>query len=53
MSDLLPTDERAFQLAAELAEAVSKDEATEGCDLSAGLFGAHVSAWLRKVAAHG
>lgn len=38
-------------LAAELAEAVSKDEQSEGLDISAGLFGTHTSAWLRHVAA--
>ncbi len=36
-----------------LAEAVAKDEAPAegGFDLSAGMFGSHVSAWLRSVAA--
>ncbi len=38
-------------LAAELAEAVSKDEEEEGLDISAGLYGTHTSAWLRHVAA--
>lgn len=45
-------------LATGLAEAVAKDEAEardetlsdRGFDLSAGLFGRHVSAWLREVA---
>lgn len=39
-------------LATQLAEAVLKDEAPEegGFDLSAGLFGAHVSGWIRSVA---
>jgi hypothetical protein len=39
-------------LATELAEAVMKDEAPEegGFDLSAGLFGSHVSDWIRAVA---
>jgi hypothetical protein len=42
-----------FILATSLAEAVAKDEAPEqgGFDLSAGMFGEHVSAWLREVAA--
>jgi len=40
------------QLAKELAEAALKDEAPggTGSDLSAGLFGEHVSNWLRKTA---
>lgn len=46
-------------LATGLAEAVSRDEADTrdpsvldaGFDLSAGMFGVHVSAWLREVAA--
>lgn len=40
------------QLAKELAEAALKDEAPGGTgfDLSAGLFGEHVSNWLRKTA---
>lgn len=38
-------------LATGLAEAVGKDEAGDGCDLSAGLFGEHASQWLRDVAA--
>lgn len=40
-------------LATQLAEAVAKDEAPEegGFDLGAGLFGTHVSDWLRDVAA--
>lgn len=33
-----------------LSEAVLKDEAGEGCDISAGLFGAHLSEWLRDTA---
>ena len=39
-------------LATQLAEAVAKDETPEGggCDLSAGLYGPHASAWLRTVA---
>ena len=38
-------------LATGLAEAVFKDEqGGEGFDLSAGLFGPHVSMWLRDVA---
>lgn len=39
-------------LATGLAEAVLKDEAPEqgGFDLSAGLFGTHVSAWVRGIA---
>ena len=38
-------------LATGLAEAVLKDEhGGEGFDLSAGLFGPHVSMWLRDVA---
>ena len=39
-------------LATGLAEAVRKDEAPEagGFDLSAGIFGPAVSAWLREVA---
>ena len=39
-------------LAAGLAEAVLKDEQPEegGFDLSAGLFGKHVSDWIREVA---
>lgn len=39
-------------LATQLAEAVLKDEAPEegGFDLSAGLFGRHVSEWLQEVA---
>ncbi len=39
-------------LATQLAEAVVKDETPEegGCDLSAGLYGPNVSAWLRSVA---
>lgn len=37
-------------LATELAQAVAKDEAEPtGFDLSAGVFGIHVSAWLRSV----
>ena len=41
-------------LATTLAEAVSKDEEPDqgGFDLSAGLFGEHVSEWLRDVAKH-
>lgn len=39
-------------LATDLAAAVLKDEQEgEGFDLSAGLFGPHVSAWIREVAA--
>lgn len=40
-------------LAIGLAEAVAKDELPEngGFDLSAGMFGLHVSNWLRSVAA--
>lgn len=38
------------QLAKELAEAVFEDENGDGCDLSAGLFGPSVSAWLRQIA---
>jgi hypothetical protein len=40
-------------LCTQLAEAVGKDEAPEvgGFDLSAGMFGPHVSQWLRDVAA--
>lgn len=40
-------------LAGALAGAVLKDEAPEegGFDLSAGMFGAHCSEWLRRVAA--
>lgn len=38
-------------LATQLAEAVGKDEAEpDGFDISAGLFGPHVSAWVRSVA---
>lgn len=39
-------------LASQLADAVAKDEAPEegGFDLSAGLFGTHVSAWIREIA---
>lgn len=39
-------------LATQLAEAVLKDEAPEegGFDLSAGMFGAHVSDWIRAMA---
>jgi len=39
-------------LATGLASAVLKDEAPEegGFDLSAGMFGTHVSEWLREVA---
>ena len=39
-------------LATELAEAVRKDEAPGegGFDLSAGMFGVHVSQWLRDTA---
>lgn len=39
-------------LATGLAEAVAKDEAPEegGFDLSAGMFGKHVSDWLRGIA---
>jgi hypothetical protein len=39
-------------LATGLAEAVMKDEAPEegGFDLSAGMFGRHVSDWIRSVA---
>lgn len=39
-------------LATQLAEAVAKDELPEngGCDISAGMFGPHASAWLREVA---
>lgn len=38
-------------LAGELAQAVAQDDADpEGHDMSAGLFGPNVSAWLRKVA---
>jgi len=39
-------------LATELAEAVRKDEVPEeeGFDLSAGLFGTHVSQWIRDTA---
>lgn len=39
-------------LATALADAVGKDETPEngGCDLSAGMFGPDVSAWLRQVA---
>lgn len=42
----------AKRLARELSEAVLKDEAPgeDGFDLSAGLFGVHVSDWLRKTA---
>lgn len=39
-----------MRLAEGLAEAVRCDEAGEGLDLSAGLVGAHVSAWLVAVA---
>ena len=40
-------------LATEFVQAVVKDETPEGggCDLSAGLFGSHVSSWLRDLAA--
>lgn len=39
-------------LATDLADAVRKDEeGGEGFDLSAGMFGPNVSAWLREVAA--
>lgn len=41
----------AHALATELGEAVRKDEAEEGLDMGAGLFGTHTSAWLRHVAA--
>lgn len=39
-------------LCTELAEAVNKDEQPEagGCDVSAGMFGPHLSEWLRKLA---
>ena len=39
-------------LATQLAEAVLKDEAPEegGFDLSAGMFGRHVSDWIRATA---
>ena len=39
-------------LATQLAEAVMKDEAPEegGFDLSAGMFGKHVSDWIRATA---
>lgn len=42
-----------FGLAKQLAEAVAKDEAPEegGFDLSAGLFGRHVSSWLHLTGA--
>lgn len=45
-------DERIAHLGSDLAEAVAKDEAPEegGFDLSAGMFGRHVSAWIRKLA---
>jgi len=42
----------AHSLASELAQAVAQDDDDpEGHDMSAGLFGPTVSAWLRKVAA--
>jgi hypothetical protein len=39
-------------LATELAEAVAEDEKPEngGFDISAGMYGPHLSEWLRKVA---
>ncbi len=39
-------------LCTELVEAVAKDELPDagGFDLSAGMFGEHVSEWLRQVA---
>jgi hypothetical protein len=39
-------------LATGLAEAVAKDERPEegGFDLSAGMFGKHVSDWIREIA---
>ena len=36
-------------LAAEISEAVRKDEANEGCDISAGLFGREFTALIRKI----
>lgn len=42
----------AHALANELAQAVAQDDADpDGHDMSAGLFGPNVSAWLRKVSA--
>lgn len=40
----------AHVLATELGEAVRKDEAEDGLDMSGGLFGTYTSAWLRHVA---
>ncbi len=37
-------------LATGLCDAVTKDEAGEGLDISAGMFGAETSKWLRSVA---
>jgi hypothetical protein len=37
-------------LATELVEALHKDEAGDGCDISAGLIGPNVSEWLRGLA---
>jgi hypothetical protein len=49
---LLSTKERVTELALGLVEAVRLDEASgeDGFDLSAGLIGRHVSAWIRRIA---
>jgi hypothetical protein len=35
-------------MATELSEAVRKDEAGEGCDIAAGLYGPNVSALIKR-----
>lgn len=47
-----PAHPQVLALASELSRAVGLDEAPEedGFDLSAGLYGTHVSLWLRRMA---
>ena len=49
---LAPTHPEVLTLAMGLSVAVERDEAPEegGFDLSAGLYGTHVSVWLRRLA---
>ncbi len=50
--ELGPAHPEVLALARGLSQAVERDEAPEevGFDLSAGLFGTHVSLWLRRLA---